>query len=93
MNWSTDEQVCFIDGYGYALNENLYSICIGQQDLVERILKFGDIPNGYKCEEIINQILEDSNRGYNKSGESNMERKSSHGIIRRKQRAVRHFKK
>jgi len=43
VKWSDDGQVCFIDGYGWGLTENLKTISLGKEEDTKKFFETGVI--------------------------------------------------
>ncbi len=57
--WSDCGQVYFNYGKGYGLAENLHSVCLGEEECINRILETGELPDDITLDQrwALNYIL------------------------------------
>jgi len=45
-DWSEDGQIFFVDGYGYGLTKDLRTICLGQEEDINKYFETGEMAKG-----------------------------------------------
>ena len=98
-HWSEDGQIFYTYGKGYGLNQKLETICLGLEEDIEDYLSTGEVSEHFNPiqRKILAGILE-----YRKelgigpehiTGAAGLERAGHNGLIGRKPKATRLFKK
>lgn len=93
-HWSDCGQIFFTGSKGYGLTDTLQTICLGEEDDINRFFETGELNN--KLAPIQRQVLarildyrKEEGYGQSDTGRAGMERAANYGAIRGKQKTTR----